>query len=217
LGGKPLILRTVEKLQKLPIDPIIVVVGFARKSVMNVLKNKVDYAIQRKILGTANALKCGIKKLPKNINTILVLGGDDSAFYSEEILENLIKSHFKENAAITFLALNVDNPFGLGRVIRDNYGEIIQIIEDKDATDEQKKITEVNPGLYVIQTSFLKKYLNKVKKSLISGEYYLTSLVDLAIKSKEKVLAANAGKILWRGVNTPQDLIEAQKIFSNLK
>jgi bifunctional UDP-N-acetylglucosamine pyrophosphorylase / glucosamine-1-phosphate N-acetyltransferase len=217
LGGKPIIVHVVNKLNDLNINPVIVVVGFASKSIIDILGNRVIFAKQQQQLGTANAVSCALKEMPSNIETVLVLGGDDSAFYPKDTINNFIKSHFKEKADLSFLTIKTDNPGGLGRVNRDEDGKIVGIIEDKDATPEQKRIKEINPGCYIFQVSFLRQYLNKVKKSPATGEYYLTSLVDIAIKNKKKIVVANAGNILWRGVNTLEELMEAERIFTNLK
>jgi bifunctional UDP-N-acetylglucosamine pyrophosphorylase / glucosamine-1-phosphate N-acetyltransferase len=217
LGNKQIILHTVDRLNELIISPIIVVVGFAKESVMKILKNRVVFAVQLKRLGTAHAVSCALKKLPEEIKTVLVLNGDDSAFYTKEIIENLIKLHREENAVLSFLTITVDNPVGLGRVVRSNDDKVVKIIEEKDAAENQKLINEINPGCYVFEVSFLKKYLKKIKKSPASGEYYLTSLIDIAINNKEKLKVVKGGKILWRGINTPQELKEAEKLFLNIK
>lgn len=217
LEGKPMILRTVEKLQELSIDTIIIVVGFAKDSVKKVLDNRVIFAEQNKRLGTAHAVSCALKKLPEGIKTLLVLGGDDSAFFSKETIVNLINLHLRKKAALSFLTIMIENPAGLGRIVRDVGGKVTGIVEDKDATKEQKTIKEINPGCYVFEVSFLRKYLAKINKSPVSGEYYLTSLVDIAMKNKENIQVVAAGKIPWRGINTPEDLKEAERLFLTLK
>ena len=217
LGNKQMILHAVERLTELLISPIIVVVGFAKESVMQVLDGRVVFADQNKRLGTAHAVSSALKKLPKGIQTVLVLNGDDSAFYTKDIIRNLIKSHWEKNAALSFLTITVDNPVGLGRVIRDSNGKVVGIVEEKDATNVQRKIKEINPACYIFEVSFLRQYLKKVKKSPISGEYYLTSLIDIAIKNKENLEAVKAGKILWRGINTQEELKEAEGLFLQVK
>lgn len=213
LGNKPMILHTVGRLNELSVSPIIVVVGFAKESVIKVLGNRVVFAEQLKRLGTADAVSSALEKLPENIQRVLVLGGDDSAFYTKETIENLIENHQKENAALSFLTITVDNPVGLGRVIRNNNGKVAGIMEEKDATNSQREIKEINPGCYIFEVNFLRQYLKKIKKSPVSNEYYLTSLIDIAIKNKEKLVDVPGGKILWRGINTPEELREAQRLF----
>ena len=213
LGDKQMIIHTVDWLEKLKLKLIIVVVGFAKKSVMDALGNRVAYAVQRKRLGTAHALMCALKKIPGEITDVLILQGDDSALYKEQTIRKLIDIHLSSNVVLTFLTIDVDNPFGLGRVVRDKKDKLISVVEEKDAADDQRKIKEINPACYVFKVAFLKKYLGKVKKSAVTGEYYLTSLIDIAIKNNEKLEAVRGGKILWRGINTLEELKEAQRLF----
>ncbi len=217
LADKHMIVHTVDLLDKLKIKIKIVVVGFAKKSVMDVLKNRVIYAIQKKRLGTAHAASCALEKLPKNVSDVLILQGDDSALYKEETIVKLIDLHLLSKAAFTFLTIEVDNPAGLGRIKRDKNDKLLSVIEEKDATEIDKKIKEINPACYIISVDFLNKYLKKIEKSKITGEYYLTNLIDIAIMNNEKLEAVKAGKIAWRGINTPKELKEAQRLFFTLK
>lgn len=217
LGDRPMILRTVDRLDELDMSPIIVVVGFAKESVIKLLDNRVVFAEQLKRLGSADAAACALTRLSKDIQTVLVMGGDDSAFYTRETINNLIETHQRENAALSFLTITINNPSGLGRIIRNGNGQVTEVVEEKDASESQREIKEINPGCYVFEVAFLRKYLKKVKKSPVTGEYYLTSLIDIAIKNKEKLIAVPVGKILWRGINTPEELREAERLFLKLK
>ena len=215
LGGKPMILHTVNLLKNLHIEQIFVVVGFAKESVEKALSGLgVTFVQQKKQLGTADAVSCAVSVLPAAIYDVLILQGDDSAFYKKEVIEKLISVHKKTAAAVTFLTITVDNPQGLGRVIRGKNGDVVKIIEEKDATGNQKKINEINPACYIMKTSFLKKHLPMIEKSAITGEYYLTSLIDTALKNKEKIATLAGGRILWRGVNTKEELILARDLFA---
>src|ERR1035437_2737682 len=148
LADKPMIAHTVSLLEKVGIKEIVVVIGFAKKSVIDALGNKVIFAEQRKRLGTGHAALCGLRKLPKNVDDVLIINGDDSAFYPQSLIKNLIKTHTLSNAAITFLTIEKDNPFSLGRIVRNSSGQVVAIIEEKDATQTQRKIKEINPGCY---------------------------------------------------------------------
>jgi len=213
LANKPMILYTINLLESLKISPIIVVVGFAKKSVIDVLGDRVIYVEQKKRLGTAHAVNYAIKKVAQDVSCVLVLHGDDSAFYTKEIISELVKTHIEKNASLTFLTIELDMPSGLGRVIRDNYGKVLAIVEDRDASSKQKKIKEINPACYIFHLGFLHKYLGKVWKSKISGEYYLTSLIDIAVKNNEKIETLRGGKLPWRGINTIDELKEAKRLF----
>ena len=217
LGKKQMILHAVDRFTGLGISPIVVVVGFAKESVIKILEGKVVFAHQARRLGTAHAVSCALKKLPQEIKTVLVVNGDDSAFYSARTIKNLIETHLKQKAAMSFLTIKLDDPSGLGRVIRNQKGMVVGIVEEKDAAEGEKKIKEINPACYTFEVGFLRKYLKKIKKSSISGEYYLTALIDIAIKNNEKVVAVTGGKISWRGINTPDELKEAEKLFLQTK
>ena len=197
---------------------IVVVVGFAKESVKEVLKNDKDivYAEQKKRLGTAHAVAVGFQKIADNVTDILVIQGDDSAFYTKEIISRLAAKHVESNAAVTFLTVNLENPFALGRVVRDDTGIVTAIIEEKDATEEQRAIHEINAACYFFSTKFLKKYLKQIKKSPVTGEYYLVSLIEMAAKNNETIETIQAD-LPWRGVNTREELDEAEQLFAQMK
>lgn len=218
LGGKPMILHTFNILEKLGIKTIVIVVGFAKHSVMDLFSHqKVKFCEQKKRLGTAHAVSCAMKKIPSRIKNVLILHGDDSAFYKIDTIRQLIEKHLESGASFTFLTIEMENPEGLGRVIREKEGKVLAIVEGKDATEDILKIKEINPACYVFKTEFLKKYLPRIKKSPVTGEYYLTSLIDIGIKNNEKIETLQAGTFAWRGVNTKEELQEAENIFLKLK
>lgn len=216
LGGKPIILHAVHLFQKMKLAVIVIVVGHAKHSVINAVSDDtVIFAEQKEQLGTGDALKVALEKIPEYIHSVLVVGGDDSYLYTQDLITKLQEKHFSAEADITLLTIQVKDPFGLGRIIRNVDGQVTAIIEEKDATESQRIINEVNPGCYIFKTDFLKEYLKLISKSSVTGEYYLTSLVEIAIKNKKKIASYNAGYIPWRGINTPEELEHAQKLMSN--
>lgn len=224
LGGKPMIVHTVDTLKKVGIKTVVIVVGFAKNSIIELFskeelfpKGNIRFCDQRKRLGTAHAVSWAIKKIPNKIKNILVLQGDDSALYKVDTIRELIEMHLESGSPFTFLTIEMEDPKGLGRVIRGKEGKVIAIVEDKDATEDIRKIKEVNPACYVFKIDFLRKYLPKIKESPITGEYYLTSLIDLGIKNNESMETLQAGLFAWRGVNTKEELEEAENIFLKIK
>lgn len=215
IANKPMIVRTVELLEKLKVKKIVIVVGFAKESVIKLFGKNVIFAEQTKRLGTAHAVSVALNKLKKEVDDVLVLNGDDSAFYTKKIIEELIIKHNKTKAAFTFLTIEKENPFGLGRVVRGIDGKVKAIVEEKDASKNQKLITEVNPGCYIFKIDFLKRYLKLVKKSPVTGEYYLTSLIGMGIENKENIETLPAGNLIWRGVNTQEELNQAQLLINS--
>lgn len=221
LDNKPIVAHIVHFMQRMSMREIVVVIGHAKESVMQTLeKEHVLFAEQTERLGTGHALQIGLEVLPKDVTDVFVVYGDDAVFYNDKhihVMEELFKEQLSSDAAFTFLTIEQENPAGLGRIVRDENGKLLAIIESKDATEEQLNITEINPGCFVFSVDFLKKYLPKVTPSPVTGEYYLTSLIDLAIKDKLKVQTVRGGKMAWRGVNTKEELEEAERLFAELK
>ncbi len=214
LRGKPLIHYAVNVLHKMKIHPIIVVIGHAKESVKNALNgSEVIFVEQEKQFGTGHALNCAMNKTPKTTTDIIILYGDDSYLYNKRILNKIIDKHMIGNAMLTFLTIKVSSPAGLGRIIRNNKGDVINIIEEKDATEEQRKIKEINPNCYIFRSDFLKKYLPYIPKSPVTGEYYLTSLIKLAWENGEKIQTVEGGYLPWKGINTREDLTEARNLY----
>ncbi|NMB56807.1 NTP transferase domain-containing protein [Candidatus Beckwithbacteria bacterium] len=210
LNGKPMIQYTVEKIEKLGLEQIILVVGYARQSIIKLFDNRVDYAIQEPQLGTGHAIECALPKIKENIKYILVLNADDSAFYSISLLKDLIDKELKNESAFSFLTLKKDDPTGLGRIKRDSKGFPKKIIEEKSATEEEKRIKEINLGAYCFSKKFLEECLSKVELDPLKKEKYITSLVEIAYKNREKTsVICIKDESLWFGVNTDEQLEEA--------
>ena len=172
------------------------------------------------MLGTGHSVQVALEVLGKDVTDVIVVYGDDAVLYAEKnvpIIQKLFAVHQQTQDSMTFLTIEQENPFALGRIVRDEKGKILAIIEEKDATDEQRKITEINPGCFVFSVAFLRKYLPLVEKSPVTGEYYLTSLIDLAIQHGERVDTLQGGKMAWRGVNTKEELAEAERLYAELK
>jgi len=214
VAGKPMLLRTVQIVKNTGVENILIVVGFAKDSILRLLDKGVNTVEQRKRLGTGHALKVALKKIPKNAEDVLVLNGDDSFLYSSDILNKLLIIHKENNSKLTFLTMEIENPYGLGRVLRDKNGNVKGIIEEKDATEKERKIKEINPACYLFACDFLRKYINKIPKSKVSGEYYLVSLVEMAVKNSEKIETLKLKNLKWRGVNTMDELKQAEKFLS---
>ena len=200
------------------IAPIILVVGHAKNSVQAALKDReVEFIEQLHPLGTGHAVLTGFAKVPPDATDVVVLYGDDSYLYSKDILNKIINTHIIEDAAFTLLTIKVDNPEGLGRVVRDESGKILDIVEEKDATFKQKKLKEINPNCYVFRVEFLKKYLSEIDKSPVTNEYYLTALIKIAVAKNEKIQVVDGGYLPWKGINTKEELREAEKLINLIK
>ncbi len=219
--GKPIILYGVEVFEK-TVDEIIVVIGAFAESVQEVLKNKkVHYVKQNPPLGTGHALKVAIPTLEKlNADTVLVGSGDHMMFYTPEMVKTFYNFHKKSKATVSLLTTTYPNPEELhwGIIVRDKKGNVKEIVEYKDATDNQRRINELNSGFYAFEFGFLKKYIDDIKPSPITGEYYVTKLVDIANRNNYKVAALKVPfEYIGIGVNTREELEKAEKLYKNSK
>lgn len=213
VAGEPIIQRILKKVSSAGIENIVVVVGHAKNSVIKLLPPNVKVAHQTKRLGTGHATKAALGQIPENTKNVLVLYGDDAFWYSPEHFQELIDLHQSSDATVTFCTTNVEDPFGLGRVTRDSHGNITAIVEEKNATPEQRKIREVNVGGFVFKKEFLQKNIGRLPKNPITKEYYLTDMVDLALKQNQKVQTFFLKNFTWRGVNTPSELELAENLL----
>ncbi len=178
--GKPMVEYIVEALEKISMDQIICVVGHKREVLMDLLKVRVHYAIQDKQLGTGHAVKCAKEYIQPGGYTIILPG--DTPLIDTAILNQMIHTHLENKNDFTIGTILLDNPFGFGRIIRNQEGNIVQIIEEKDATLEQKAIHEINTGLFCVDNALLLEALDKIKNQNAKREYYLTDIVQILAK-----------------------------------
>lgn len=239
-SDKPMISYGVDLLENF-CSPLILVVGAYAQSVKDVLRErKIVFAHQAKRLGTGHAVVCGMRVLSRDAKTeasvkgecgmrvlkknppshVLVGYGDHLMFYRKKTIVDFLRTHKKKKAAVSLITTSHTDPNTLcwGRIIRDKKGFIRGIVEQKDATRAQRSIQELNAGFYCFDYSFLKGALKKIKKSPVSGEYYLTDVIALAVSGGNiihslKVPFSEVGI----GVNRKEELEAAQKFFRKRK
>lgn len=215
---RPMIFYPLEKLKDLGIKDIYVVVGYQAAKVRQAVAqtNNCHFAMQRHTLGTAHALKQALRLIDSKYQTILVVNGDDSAFYAIDTLNSLITSHQKNKAVMTMMTMEKKEPNHLGRVVRDNKGNFLQILEWLDFQKSGLKTNEANCGAYVFDRMWLQDNINRVPKSS-KGEYYITELLNIA---KEQNLPINLYPLKnsdeWVGINTPEELELANKLMARI-
>lgn len=215
--GKSLIIYSVELLQPI-VQHLVIVVGVFDESVRNCLKDyQVLFANQKDQLGTGHAVKAGLEAL-ENINPSLILVGygDHMMFYKQESIIKFIEFHKNENAVISLLT--ADHPdvdkFRWGRILRDKNHLVKAIVEQKDATIEQRKIKEFNPGFYCFNSDFLRDNIDKIKKSPVTGEYYITDLIKIAIDCRKKVVGYKIPfEEVGIGINAKEELVQSENIY----
>jgi len=209
IGDKPMIEYPVALFQSLGIKPI-VVVGYANTSVQDYLGDRVTYVIQEDLSGTAKAVEFGMKKVAPDIDHVLVFMGDHSTFYTQEIVHEAFSYHKQTDNDVTIISTESLNPTGYGRILRDENKNVEGIVEEKVATDEQKKITEINTGNYIFRVRCIQELLPLVQRNPVSQEFYLTDIVELA-RARQMKVGAYFMQLpgIELGVNTQEQLEEA--------
>tara|TARA_A100000164_G_scaffold229426_1_gene203532 strand:- start:7476 stop:8198 length:723 start_codon:yes stop_codon:yes gene_type:complete len=209
LNGSTLLDHVLDQSRLL--DPIetILVVGFKKEKVISRTKerNNLKYATQVEQLGTGHAVLQTENLLKDKNGHILILYGDVPNIKAST-LNPIINNHIKDNRGITLVTAELNNPTGYGRIIKDSRNSITKIVEEKDCSDKQRLIKEINTGIFIFKIPEIFDILNNIKTNNISKEYYLTDVVELA-KSKTKIKAIkinNSNEII--GVNTIEQLQE---------
>jgi bifunctional UDP-N-acetylglucosamine pyrophosphorylase / glucosamine-1-phosphate N-acetyltransferase len=211
LAGKPLLEHVIETAQMLAKGRVFVVYGHGGEGVKQRLAQMdVKWIEQKKQLGTGHAVLQAIPHIPAS-HRVLVLYGDVPLIRAET-LRNLIKHTPK--TGLGWLTVQVDRPQGLGRIIRDMDANPVAIIEEKDATELQKTITEINTGICLIPAKLLKSWLPKLKNTNTQKEYYLTDTFALGIKHGISIVTVSPGSVMEvKGVNDKLQLSKLEREF----
>ena len=191
IGGDSMLGHVLNAARKLESQQIHIVVGYGAEQIKQefITDKELQWALQEQQLGTGHAVMQAMPSIDttKPEKRVLVLYGDVPLTN----FSTLIKLVQQANAnTLCILTLVTENPKGLGRIVRDDSGEITAIVEEKDASDEQKKINEVNTGIMVIPATKLNTWLNSLGNDNAQGEYYLTDLVAMAAADDESVISA---------------------------
>ena len=175
---KELVKRVVELAEKIGSSEIITVVGYLKEQVEAVLEDRVKYVFQEELLGTGHAVMQAERYLKDKKGKVVILYGD-VPLIRPETLKDLINKSIEENEYATVLTAVYDNPTGYGRIIRDEKGNIKEIVEEKDAIQEQKAIKEINSGIYCFDIEALVDSIHEITPNNAQGEYYLTDVIKI--------------------------------------
>ena len=179
--GKEIVKRAVENAENAGVSDIVVVVGYQKEEVMAVLGDTVKYAYQDDMLGTGHAVLQAKEYLQGKKGRVLVLNGD-VPLLRPETLNKLLEKSIENKEYATLLTAIYDNPYGYGRIIRDEGGNVSAIVEEKDTTDDQKEIKEINAGIYCFDIEELLAALEELKPNNAQGEYYITDVIGIMNK-----------------------------------
>ena len=213
LAGRPLIQHVLNAAAGVEPEKIILVLGHQADKVRSAVgEYRPEIVLQAEQLGTGHAVQQATEAIATGAGPVLVLCAD-TPLITSKTLQDVIDLHKKSRATITLVTAKVDNPFGYGRVVRGRSG-VMRVVEEKDATATQKKIQEVNAGIYCFDSEFLLASLRVLGKNNAQGEYYLPDTIELAKKKKRRVsafLCRDPQEVM--GVNSRYDLSKAEAIL----
>ena len=216
LGGLPLIAYTLRAVQPLEPQSIITIVGYQAEEVERAVLAEVgelaSFVVQEKQRGTGDAVESARSVLENSESLVLVMNGD-VPMIRVETLRKLIEQHNNTGADCSILSVRLDNPTGYGRIIRDTDGHFRKIVEQRDTTEEERQVREINAGIYCFESKPLFDALRKVEPKNDQGEYYLTDVAEIILASggTVSVYECNDPREV-SGINTRAELAE----FENL-
>lgn len=218
IGGRSLLSHSLHAAAGVHPEHLVAVVGHQRDQVAPAVEQiaeqmhvEIRQAVQEEQNGTGHAVQVGLSAIPDFDGTVVVTNGD-VPLLTPETLQALVEQHEAERAAVTVLSLEFDNPTGYGRIIRGDAGDVLEIVEEKDATDEQRKVREVNSGVFAFDAAVLRNALERVTPDNAQGEFYITDVLGIARGDGLRVTAFQAPDAReLAGVNDRVQLAEAGK------
>lgn len=216
LLGRPMISYVVDTVCKAGVDDIILVAGFGSEQVKEFFKDtKIKTVLQKKLLGSADAVNTAKINIKKSKNNILIVYGD-TPLIKKETLQRLAEKHKTSGASLTLLTATLKNPTGYGRIIRNTDGKILKIAEEDEARSYKKEIKEINVGTCLFKAEDLFGALKEIKPNNVKKEYYLTDAVKILSdkgKAVESVAIEDNSEMI--GVNSRAELAEVADILKN--
>ena len=184
LAGKPMLQHVIDTASQLDAEKIHIVVGHGAEVVKQTIhEENVNWCLQAEQLGTGHAVAQAIDEIPQDAKVLILYG--DVPLTAASTLDELVSS--VEAKQLSLLTVELENPTGYGRIIRYEAGEISAIVEEKDANEAQRYVTEVNTGILAMRADALHRYIPLLKNSNAQGEYYLTDIIEIAVSNDDRV------------------------------
>jgi len=213
VAGKPIIKWVFDALADAGCEEQVYIVGEKQEEIRSVLGEGVCYVFQEQRLGTGHAVMQAEPFLEGRSGYVIVLPGD-SPMVSEKTISTAINKMESDDYAAVLITARAENPFGYGRVVRDDKGDVIKIVEHRDCSEEELKIKEINSSMYVFKTPLLLSALGRLSASNAQKEYYLTDTIDILISDGHKVGSVICNFEDTLGVNDRVQLLQATKIMN---
>lgn len=211
LCGKPLLSYVLDTAKSLEPEEIYVILSHKKEKIIEILPGGIKYIDQGEPLGTGHAIQVVSMKIKDLKGDVLVLSGDVPLLKKESIL-NFYKKFKSGKNNISFISLKLDDPLNYGRVIKDKSGRVLAIKEAKDCNLKEKKIKEINSGIYLFEWEKVKPLLNKLSNKNKQGEYYITDLISIGLKNKLKISAECFSPVEeFLGINSRKELSQLSK------
>lgn len=211
--GKPLSKWVIDASEAAGADKVCAVVGHKAETVKEVLGDVCEFALQAEQKGTGHAVMQAMDVIKNSKGEVVILNGD-TPLITAETINKAIEYHKNNGNQATVITAILDDATGYGRIVRDNDGSVLKIVEQKDASKEEKKINEVNSGMYVFDAQSLVYALDKITPNNAQGEYYLTDTLEILLSAGKKIGGyAISDNDEIRGINDRVQLNEAEKIM----
>ncbi len=211
--GRPMVSYVLDAAQSAGAEPILAVVGYGSEVVARAVGERASCVVQPEQLGTGHAVMQAESALRDYDGTVAVLAGD-AVFLSGDDLAALVRAHRASGASATILSAVLDDPSGYGRVVRGATGEVLRIVEERDAPPEVAAITEVNSSIYCFEKRALFDALHALERNNAQGEYYLTDVIGIMVQRGLRVGAVRArDPLAAEGINTRAQLARAERIL----
>lgn len=213
VGGQPILKYVLDAVRKLG-SLIYVIIGHQGEEVKKILDGRKIIAVkQKRLLGTADAIRRAQRGFKNYRGDVLIVCAD-TPLLREATLRSFVKAHQQTKAVCTVLTTIVDSPQGYGRIIRDTNDRVTAIREEKDASDQERRVKEINAGVYCVRSQELFETLERVKLNKIKKEFYLTDIIENFVKKNLKVEAVQTRDSLeGLGINTREDLSMAARVL----
>jgi len=212
IAGQPMVQYVIDAARSIGSARPIVVVGHEADQVKQAIGADVEFALQSPQLGTGHAVMCAREQIDPAGERVVVLYGD-TPFITADTLRRLIAAHTQSGAAVSLITFRPADPALYGRIIRDDHGRIVDIVEYKEAAPAQREIREVNSGIFCYQTRWLLSHLDRLQPRSGHGELYLTDLVSLAAREGAVVASAECDEAEVLGINDRAQLAQAEQVM----